>query len=173
MLHQFFQMYKLDMCPSLAVSLLTYYCLIIDFLDRITLEPITFTFTTPPPKVNQLKHFPTLRPFNPTDFTWGSLPAPSHNSLNNNQIQGICHASILFILQSSGGSEFKYEVQMPTQPRPFEANTPVYSQAQLYVPVAELPWKTLIVPESDASISATRRLLDLSNNLEADDGHVD
>ncbi|CAI2354263.1 unnamed protein product [Caenorhabditis sp. 36 PRJEB53466] len=83
------------------------------FGNRMTLEPITFTFTTPSPKLNPMKSFPTLRPFNPSAFVM-SLPGPT---VHNNNVQ-----------------EFKYEVQMPTQARPltFSATTSAYSQAQLY-----------------------------------------
>ncbi|EGT39254.1 hypothetical protein CAEBREN_28129 [Caenorhabditis brenneri] len=89
------------------------------FGNRVTLEPITFTFTTPPPKHhNQLKSFPTLRPFSSSSEFLNALPGPpiQNNFAHNNHIQ-----------------EFKYEVQMPTQfVRPFTATTPAYSQAQIY-----------------------------------------
>ncbi|KAF1750898.1 hypothetical protein GCK72_017449 [Caenorhabditis remanei] len=87
------------------------------FGNRVTLEPITFTFTTPPPKShNGLRNFPTLRPFSSSEFL-NALPGPpiQNNYPQNNHIQ-----------------EFTYEVQMPTHPRPFVAATPVYSQAHIY-----------------------------------------
>ncbi|CCO25619.1 uncharacterized protein CELE_C47E8.9 [Caenorhabditis elegans] len=114
-LHLLTTLYLVDCAPILP-NVQTGYVPI--FGNRVTLEPITFTFTTPPPKTkSQWKSFPTLRPFPSSAEFLNSLPGPE---IQNN------------VPHSNHIKEWKYEVQMPTHARPFAATTPEYSQALIY-----------------------------------------